>query len=76
MVINLREVKQIIADEIVSKVDHKNLNTDVDFVRGLIPTTENLARKIFEVLDRRIEGSLLSKVALWESENNCVEVTR
>jgi len=76
MVVNLKEMKQIIEEEVISKVDHMNLNSDVDFMKGVIPTTENLAMKIFEILDNRIGQGLLSRIVLWESENNRAEVCR
>jgi 6-pyruvoyltetrahydropterin/6-carboxytetrahydropterin synthase len=76
MIINIKEMKAIIEREIIDKVDHKNLNSDVDFMRGMIPTTENLAARIWEILDCVFDGGLLSKVVLWESENNRVEITR
>jgi 6-pyruvoyltetrahydropterin/6-carboxytetrahydropterin synthase len=74
MVINLKKLKKIVEDEIIHKVDHKNLNEDVDFMKGIIPTTENLGLKIFEVLDARLGSDLLSRVVIWETENNRVEV--
>ncbi len=76
MIINLSELKQIINRSIVDKVDHKNLNVDVEFMRGLIPTTETFAARIFEILDNEIGRGLLDKVTLWESENNRFEVSR
>ena len=76
MVINLKELKKVIESEIISRVDHKNLNLDVEFMRGVIPTAEGLAAKIWEILDTKIAGKKLSKVVLWESENNRVEVNR
>lgn len=76
MVINLKDMKRIIEEEVVAKVDHMNLNTDVDFMKGVIPTTENLATKIFEILDRKIGNGMLSRIVLWESENNRAEVSR
>jgi 6-pyruvoyltetrahydropterin/6-carboxytetrahydropterin synthase len=76
MIINLKEMKRIIEAEIISKVDHRNLNIDVDFMRGIIPTTENFARKIWEILDKSFRGKLLDKVILWESESNKIEVSR
>ena len=76
MIINLKKMKSIIEDEIISKVDHRNLNIDVDFMKGVIPTTENFARKIWEILDKSFGGELLDKVVLWESENNKIEVSR
>lgn len=76
MVINLKEMKSIVGSEIIDKVDHKNLNSDVDFMQDVIPTTENLAARIWEILDRKFTGDLLSKVVLWESDNNRVEISR
>lgn len=76
MIINLKTLKQIIESEVVSKVDHKNLNLDVPFMKGLIPTTEAFAGKIFEILDVALGKNLLSRVVLWESENNRFEVAR
>lgn len=76
MIINLRELKDVIQREIIEKIDHKNLNLDVDFMRGLIPTTEVLASRVFEILDTKLGRGLLSRVVLWESENNRFEVSR
>jgi len=76
MIINLKELKQVIEREVVFKVDHRNLNTEVEFMRGLVPSTEAFAGKIFEILDRALGRNLLSRVVLWESENNRFEVTR
>ncbi len=76
MIINLKELKQVIEREIVAKVDHRNLNVEVEFMRGLVPSTEAFAGKIFEILDRALGRNLLTRVVLWESENNRFEVTR
>ena len=76
MIINLSELKKIINDSVINKVDHKNLNVDVDFMQGDIPTTEAFASRIFEILDKEIGKGLLDKVTLWESENNRFDVSR
>jgi 6-pyruvoyltetrahydropterin/6-carboxytetrahydropterin synthase len=76
MIISLKDLKAVIDEEIVSRIDHKNLNLDVDFLKGLIPTTETLANKIWEILDARFSGGMLTRIVLWESENNRFEVTR
>ena len=76
MIINLKTLKQIIETEVIAKVDHRNLNLDVPFMQGLIPTTEAFAGKIFELLDAALGKGLLSRVVLWESENNRFEVSR
>ncbi len=73
MVIDLKELKQIIVEEIVDKVDHKNLNTDVDFLRDIIPTSENLVVSFWRILEKRLQGICeLYEIRLWETENNVV----
>lgn len=76
MIINLKTLKQVIEHEVIARVDHKNLNLDVAFMKDLVPTTEVFAGKIFEILDRALGKGLLSRVVLWESENNRFEVSR
>lgn len=76
MIINLKTLKQIIEREVVAKVDHKNLNVDVEFMKEQIPTTEVFAGQIFNILDKALGKGLLAKVVLWESENNRFEVVR
>jgi len=53
-------------------VDHKNLNVDVDFLDGVIPTAENLAIKFWEILEPKINKGRLYEVKLYESERNYV----
>ncbi len=74
MVINLKDMKSIIQKEIIDKVDHKSLNADVPFMKGINPTTENLAHKIWEILSKKLPG--MSRLVLHESENNKVEINR
>src|SRR3954463_12214035 len=40
-VIDLGRLKAIVIREVIEKADHKNFNLEVDFMRGVIPTTEN-----------------------------------
>jgi 6-pyruvoyltetrahydropterin/6-carboxytetrahydropterin synthase len=63
----------VVAKEILDKVDHRNLNLDVDFMRDVIPTTENLAVGIWRILVPAIAPAELVLIRLWESENNRVE---
>lgn len=72
---NLSRLKEIIKEFIINKLDHKNLNTQVDFMKNKIVSTENLAIAIWEILDDIIkdEGALLHCVKIAETENNCVE---
>ena len=73
--INLKELSVIIRTYIIDKVDHKNLNLDVDFMRGLMPSTENIAIAIWNVLKPHINAldCNLHCVKLCETENNYVE---
>lgn len=74
-VVNLKTLSQIIKNKITEKVDHKNLNLDVDFMHGVMASTENLAIKIWEQLEGPVNelGGKLHSIKLWESENNYVE---
>lgn len=77
-VIDLSDLKAIINDRIVKKCDHKNLNLDVDFLHGIIPSTENLVRAFFKELEDPIqeassENGFLYSVTLEETERNSAE---
>jgi 6-pyruvoyltetrahydropterin/6-carboxytetrahydropterin synthase len=73
MVMDLKELAEIIQNEIVDKVDHKHLNLDVDFLRGIIPTAENMAVAFWKILEPKIRQGRLAAIRLYESENNFVE---
>jgi 6-pyruvoyltetrahydropterin/6-carboxytetrahydropterin synthase len=74
-VINMNILKQIILDKVISKIDHKNINLDVDFMKGRIATTENLAAAIWEELKAPVEkeGATLHCIKIEETENNSIE---
>jgi 6-pyruvoyltetrahydropterin/6-carboxytetrahydropterin synthase len=72
-VIDLKKLKTIILDNVVDKVDHKNLNVDVDFMKGIIPTTENLAIAVWKQLEGNISPAKLYAVKIKETENNFIE---
>jgi 6-pyruvoyltetrahydropterin/6-carboxytetrahydropterin synthase len=72
MVIDLKKLKDIMRAAVVDRVDHKNLNTDVDFLRGVIPTAENLARCFWQELAPAISEGELYQVVLHETERNSV----
>jgi 6-pyruvoyltetrahydropterin/6-carboxytetrahydropterin synthase len=74
-VININILKQIILDKVINKLDHKNINLDVDFMKGKIAATENLAVAIWDELKPFIEkeGVILHCVKIEETENNSIE---
>jgi len=75
LIIHLRHVSQLIQDKILKKVDHKNLNLEVDFLQGKVPTSENVAIGIWNELEKDILrlGAQLHCIRLEQSENNIVE---
>jgi 6-pyruvoyltetrahydropterin/6-carboxytetrahydropterin synthase len=77
-VVDLGRLSQVIDERIVTRCDHRNLNLDVDFLQGVIPTTENLAKAFFMELQEFVEkissdGSKLISVRLYETERNVAE---
>ena len=72
-VIDLKKLKKIIRENIISKVDHRHFNYEVDFMKGIIPTTENIAIAIWNELEKKIEEGTLFSVKLYETENNYIE---
>jgi 6-pyruvoyltetrahydropterin/6-carboxytetrahydropterin synthase len=73
MVMDLKQLAELVENEVVEKVDHKHLNIDVDFLRGVVPTAENIAIAIWKILAPRIPGGKLHSIKLYESDNNFVE---
>ncbi len=74
-VIDLKKLGAIIKEKIVQKVDHKNLNLEVDFLQKKIISTENLAVEFWKQLDQPVKqlGVELHSIKLEETENNFVE---
>jgi len=71
--IDLKKLKTIILTSVIDKLDHKNINLDVDFMKGKMASTEILAMEIWKILEPQIEGAQLHCVKLYETENNFVE---
>lgn len=74
-VTNLSEVSSIIQKYILAKVDHKNLNQDVDFMKGKYTSTEVLAIEFFNQIEEPISqlGCQLHSIKIQETDKNCVE---
>ena len=73
-VIDLKVLSDIICRQVIQDVDHCNLNTDVPWLKGCIPTAENLALTFWERLQPEFPEGLLQSVRLWETEKNWAEV--
>jgi len=72
-VIDLKKLKKIVRDNVISKVDHHHFNYDIDFMKGIIPTVENIVVGIWKVLESKISEGKLYSVKLYETENNYAE---
>jgi 6-pyruvoyltetrahydropterin/6-carboxytetrahydropterin synthase len=72
-VMDLGALKRVVQDEVVGKMDHRNLNLEVDFMQGINPTTENIVVACWRVLEPRIRPNRLTRLRLIETENNYVE---
>lgn len=72
-VLDIKKLKQLIRENVISKVDHKNLNVDTDFMKGTIPTSENITIAIWNQIKNKIPGGELFSIKLYETENNYFE---
>lgn len=75
MVMNLTDLMGILRERILPAVDHKHLNHDVDFLRGIIPTAENLAVALWDRIEPEVRraGCKLHRLRLHESRGSYVE---
>ena len=72
-VYDLKKLSDIIKVNILNKLDHKNLNLDVEEFRNLNPSAENIAVVIYNILKEKIENNFDIKIILYETERNFVE---
>jgi 6-pyruvoyltetrahydropterin/6-carboxytetrahydropterin synthase len=72
-VIDLKELKDILDEVIIQKVDHKHLNFDVDFLSGIIPTVENLCVVFWDQLRNRLPSGELHRIRVFESDQNVAD---
>ena len=73
-VMDLKDLKDLVNGRVVDDLDHRNLNLDVPWLKGVLPTTENLAVSIWERLAPHIpKPAALERVVLWETPRHWVE---
>lgn len=74
-VMDLKVMSDIIKELVVEPLDHKNLNLDVPFLSGILPSTENLAIAIWDQLENQLNtaSSTLARIRIIETENNFVD---
>jgi 6-pyruvoyltetrahydropterin/6-carboxytetrahydropterin synthase len=73
--VNLKDLSYLIDQRVIEKLDHRNINLEVDFMAGRLASTENLAIGIWNELAKPIKemGAELHCIKLYETENNFVE---
>ena len=72
MVLNMVDLDQTVVERVINRFDHTNLNLDPLFVNR-VPTTENLCKAVFELLNGTVEPASLVQVRVEETENNFFE---
>lgn len=72
-VVDVSVLKRIAEEQVVSLLDHRNLNLDVAWFRDRQPSAENIAVFIWERLAPHIPAGRLHRIRLWETPRNYVE---
>lgn len=73
---DLTALSRVIHEEIIADVDHRNLNTDVEWLDDCVPTTEVLVSRFWERLEAALPSGLLFSVRVQETESNWAECRR
>jgi 6-pyruvoyltetrahydropterin/6-carboxytetrahydropterin synthase len=80
MIMNLRHLKEVVQTRVLADVDHRSLNADVPWMRGVVPTTEQFAERIWqrllEALGQAAPAVRLESLVLHETPNNKVTKRR
>lgn len=74
-VVDLARLRDIVEASVIEKVDHRNFNLDVAFMKDVIPTSENIIVAFWNILEPAVAPGALKRLVLWETENNYVEYT-
>jgi 6-pyruvoyltetrahydropterin/6-carboxytetrahydropterin synthase len=73
-VLDLKQLSDVISRRVIQDVDHRNLNTDVPWLEGRIPTAENLAVAFWERIRSELPEGMLRSLRLWETDKNWAQV--
>lgn len=73
-VVDLKQLSDVVNRLIIRDVDHRNLNSDVPWLAGRIPTAENLALAFWDRIRNELSGGSLRSVRVWETDKNWAEV--
>ncbi len=70
MVIDLKELKEIVQREVIDRMDHKFLNFEVESLQGMVPTAENIVIAIWQLLKDQFHTCRLYELKLYETPRN------
>jgi 6-pyruvoyltetrahydropterin/6-carboxytetrahydropterin synthase len=72
-VVDLGALRDVVERDVIDKTDHRNFNIDVDYMQGIIPTTENIIVAMWAIIAPAVQPATLVRLRLWETENNYAE---
>ena len=72
--LDLKHLSEVMSRRVIEEVDHRNLNSDVPWLEGIIPTAENLAVAFWERMRSELPAGSLRTVRVWETDKNWAEV--
>lgn len=76
MILDLRELKEILDREVMQRLDHRHLNYEVPELAGKIPTCEEIASVLWKILEPKISHGRLDRIRLFESPDLFVDCAR
>ena len=71
--LDLKLLRDFVEERAIQELDHRNLNLDVPWMQGIIPSTENLVVAIWNRLEGNLPAGRLARLVLWETPRNYVE---
>ncbi len=72
-VLDMKELSNLIKEQVLDKFDHKNLNLDTKEFAQINPSAENIAIVIYDLLRDKLDAALDLQIRLYETERNFVE---
>ena len=73
-VMDLKDLKDLVESRVITDLDHRNLNLDVPWMEGVLPSTENLVVSIWNRVSPHLpDGVSLDRLVLWETPRHKVE---
>lgn len=72
-VVDLGALRDVVERDVIERTDHRNFNIDVEYMQGIIPTTENIIVAMWNIIAPAVKPAVLVRLRLWETDNNYAE---